>query len=96
MKYYGIEICKFCGIPVSTSTPSILPEFVVHMTESIKTFLVNVDTFDCEEFTCVFNKTNENSFKAIMEVVDTEDFVVNITGNRNYSPLVKMDDFDIN
>lgn len=96
MKYYGIEIKRFCGVDVSTNTPSILPEFIVRMAESVKSMFAVVEASDVESFVCVMNRTNDNVFRVVYETVDTETFTANITGNKDYSPLVEMDDYELN
>lgn len=96
MKYYGIEICRFCGVDVSTSTPSILPEFIVNMVGSAKSMFAVFETADVESFVCVMNRTSNDIFQAVFEAVDTEVFTANITGSREYSPLVEMDEYELN
>lgn len=96
MKYYGIEIKRFCGVDISTNTPSILPEFIVRMAESVKSMFAVVEASDVESFVCVMNKTSNDIFQAVFEAVDTETFTANITGSREYSPLVEMDKYELN
>lgn len=96
MKYYGIEICRFCGVNVKSDAPVVLPEFIVRMAESIKSFIVNADAVDVESFICVMNKANENNLKVIYEINEIETFTANIENDRNIIPLVEMNDFNIN
>ena len=96
MRYYGIEICRFCGVNVKSDAPVTIPEFIVRMAESIKSFIVNADAVDVESFICVMNKTNENIFRVLHEENDIEVFKVNIESDRNIIPLVEMNDFSLN
>lgn len=96
MKYYGIEICRFCGVNVKSDAPVIIPEFIVRMIESVKTFIVSVNEVNVESFICVMNRTNENIFRALYEESDIEIFNSRIENDKDIIPLVEMNDFNIN
>ena len=96
MKYYGIEICRFCGVDVSTDVPSISPDFIVKISQKNKGLLVAVDTVNVVDFSCVINKTSKNKLKAVYRVSDTEEFTVVIDRKPSNKLIAIMADYEVN
>lgn len=98
MKYYGIEIKRFCGVDVSTDSPIpvIIPEFLVNIPQRRNNFIVELNAVDKENFVCLFNIPSRQVFKAVYEVKDKENFAVMIDKKPRNSFNVIMAEYEVN
>ena len=75
MRWYGVEVSKFCGANVGSDTPTVIPIFNVMFNKLARKFNVNAYEYDVETVGVGFKKKIK-SFGVNMMDDDLE--VVNI------------------
>lgn len=97
MKYYGLEIRKFCGVDVSTSNIEIVPEFITSIiNNNTLSMIAVVSNSDAERFISKFSKSISEKTNIVFNIVDTYSFINCVVNNKKLSPLIEMMDYDIN
>ena len=85
MKWYGIEIKKFCGALVGSNAPILLPEFDMLVSKVKRVFNVLCTTSDVEVANVIFNKKDKHFGVSFIEN-DLE--VVNVAFMKNNKQFV--------
>lgn len=76
MKWFGLDINKFCGVEI-TSTPKILPVFTVNIQRPNRVFRAFYDNVGIENFAVKINKPGK-VFKAVQDSFEYEAFVMKL------------------
>lgn len=80
MRWYGVEVSKFCGVSVGSGAPTVIPIFNVIFKKVAKKFNVNVNEYEVETMSVKFKK-KIRSFSA--EILDDDLEVMNIALKKN-------------
>ena len=81
MKWYGVEISKFCGVSIS-SKPKLEPIFSIPMNRLNRVGSLVLNSFDIDNFEIKINKNKKNMTVGINEYAEISFKIPVIRKNR--------------